>query len=62
MIAQLAAVQVEMGNDVELVRMAGLRADLEVYLGYLEEAGKKWKVARVYYGGFRQVEERMGRA
>lgn len=41
-------------------RMLGFKADLDVYLAYLEEAGKKWKVARVYYGGFRGAGEKMG--
>lgn len=61
-IAQLAAVQVEMAKIVETGsgKMAGFKADLDVYLAYLEEAGKKWKVARVYHGGFRGVGERLG--
>lgn len=59
-ISQLSAICVERSGDISpgSGRTAAFRADLAVHLAYLEEAGKKWKVARIYHGGLKVARDR----
>jgi hypothetical protein len=61
-IAQLSAISVELTRDIPpgSGRMASFKADLAVYLAYLEEVGRTWKVARIYFAGLRGAREKIG--